>query len=614
MGVFRAYETDSGLAVPELTASNCGAMLLGVEQSVYRRTGFIRQSDMPVTQDDALRRRLNALVTTGDESGAADELAQKIKDLKNKVRYNRSGLLPQAEEQRRELEGKLSEMDTLQTQLHQLSAQQATAATEASALENHLQHLQYAAAQEDIQRVAQANLTAEAAAEKMAKLEDACCVLPDREQTMEQLKQHARFLQEQATLVQEWNTLPPEPTRPQIPERYQNIAPSQALAQAEADAAQLKGLETGKKKFRKLWFAFAAAAALLLLLALIIGGSMWIVSTVLAVLGGAAIFAYITAASRRIGQQQDALLQRYPGIHPDHWVEDAAFYTETQRQYQLALENALQLRRSIRSRLDNTEEALRDLMGGLSSQNFLLRCNEIIAQHDALVDARRDHQQATAHANALGSMAKPVEKPDTPDDLDLSQEETRKKLADLDFMQRQLQLRLGQYQGRIEALGSRQALENQLDGVCQRIGKLTQTYNALELALNALAQARDQLQRRFAPRITEQARQLFTALTEGRYDQLQLQQDLSVNTAAEGDTTIRSIQWRSEGTIDQLYLALRLAVARELTPDAPLVLDDVLVRFDDTRHAAAMRLLRAEAENRQILLFTCQSREENASI
>ena len=62
----------------ELTASNCGSVLLGVEQSVFRRAGFIRHADLPVTQDDALRRRLNALVTTGDESGTADALAQKL--------------------------------------------------------------------------------------------------------------------------------------------------------------------------------------------------------------------------------------------------------------------------------------------------------------------------------------------------------------------------------------------------------------------------------------------------------------------------------------------------------------------------------------------------------
>ena len=61
--------------------------------------------------------------------------------------------------------------------------------------------------------------------------------------------------------------------------------------------------------------------------------------------------------------------------------------------------------------------------------------------------------------------------------------------------------------------------------------------------------------------------------------------------------------------MDQLYLALRLAVSEELTPDAPLVLDDALVRFDDTRLAAAIEILKEEANNKQVILFTCQSRE-----
>ena len=42
MGEFLAYETETGMKVPELTAANCGQMLLGVEQSVFRRAGFIR--------------------------------------------------------------------------------------------------------------------------------------------------------------------------------------------------------------------------------------------------------------------------------------------------------------------------------------------------------------------------------------------------------------------------------------------------------------------------------------------------------------------------------------------------------------------------------------------
>ena len=120
LGEFKAYETDSGLPVPELTAANCGQQLLGVEQTVFRRAGFIRQSDLPVTQDEALRRRLNDLVTTGDESGTSDKLAKNLRDLKNRCRFNKSGLLPQLESQRDALQDKVEELDALDAQVKKL--------------------------------------------------------------------------------------------------------------------------------------------------------------------------------------------------------------------------------------------------------------------------------------------------------------------------------------------------------------------------------------------------------------------------------------------------------------------------------------------------------------
>ena len=109
-GVFKAYETDTGMDVPELTAQNCGLTLLGVEKNVFLRAGFIRQTEMPVTDDLTLRRRLNELVTTGDESGASDKLAQKLKELKNACRHNTTGQLPQAEGQAAKIHQALQEL------------------------------------------------------------------------------------------------------------------------------------------------------------------------------------------------------------------------------------------------------------------------------------------------------------------------------------------------------------------------------------------------------------------------------------------------------------------------------------------------------------------------
>ena len=68
----------------------------------------------------------------------------------------------------------------------------------------------------------------------------------------------------------------------------------------------------------------------------------------------------------------------------------------------------------------------------------------------------------------------------------------------------------------------------------------------------------------------------------------------------------------SAGAADQLYLAVRLAIAELVLPEdksVPLVLDDALANFDDERCKAALRYLKELSKTRQILLFTCHSRE-----
>jgi uncharacterized protein YhaN len=148
-----------------------------------------------------------------------------------------------------------------------------------------------------------------------------------------------------------------------------------------------------------------------------------------------------------------------------------------------------------------------------------------------------------------------------------------------------------------------------LDEVTVRLEKLNQTYAALELAQQTASQASAQLQRRFAPKLARRTQELFGKLTDQRYNRLILGEDLSLMVATQQEDTLHSSLWRSDGTADQLYLALRLAVAEELTPSSPLVLDDALVRFDDTRLAAAMEILKEESQTKQVILFTCQSRE-----
>ena len=119
-----------------------------------------------------------------------------------------------------------------------------------------------------------------------------------------------------------------------------------------------------------------------------------------------------------------------------------------------------------------------------------------------------------------------------------------------------------------------------------------------------------ELQRRFAPRITRRAGAYLSRLTGGAYDRISINEDMTVLAARSSETSLRTAQWRSEGTGDQMYLALRLAVWEELSPDSPLVLDDALIRFDQTRMERALDLLRELGKNQQIILFSCQEREK----
>ena len=158
-------------------------------------------------------------------------------------------------------------------------------------------------------------------------------------------------------------------------------------------------------------------------------------------------------------------------------------------------------------------------------------------------------------------------------------------------------------------IGQEESLRRQLAVVQARINRLEDTYNAITIAQKALADTTTELQRRFAPRITQRTQALFSQLTGGRYTRLTIGEDLSLSVATQEQDTLCSVQYPSDGTVDQLYLALRLAVSEELTPEAPLILDDALVRFDDDRLEKAMEILRQTAESKQILLFSCQKRE-----
>ena len=608
LGEFKAYETESGLPVEELTAANCGSMLLGVEQTVFRRAGFIRFSDLPVTQDEALRRRLNALVTSGDDTGAADRLAASLKDLKNRCRYNRTGLLPQAEAQRDAIEEKLTELETLNTQCQKLKMRIDEVKDWLRQLYNHQQALAYAKMENGLSQMAQARDAMEQREQVLREWEAVCASLPPHAEVDSKVRELRAFRDQWNTICAEERQAPAEPQKPELPNPFTGLTVESARAMAREDARELTALSQSKMPL-----IFMAVGMIGLLAA---GGLAHLKAYVFAAIAGSVgLLALVWGVVDRISTRKKALaiVDKYGTSDWRQWTAPILEYEKNMIAYAEALKTYQEVSSDLEVRLMVARKKRDSLCGLQEPEEVLDFWQETQRQWEQCDRVRAEAATAKRHFEALSAVVKPVEKPTAPDNLTQNEAQTAQMLAECAAEQQRLQNRLGQYQGRMEVIGSAAELHLQHKRVSDRIARLEDTYTALTIAQETLAQARAELQRRFAPRITQRAQALLSAMTAGRYQSLTMGEDFSLRASAQQEDVQYDAIWRSDGTIDQLYLALRLAVAEELTPEAPLVLDDALVRFDDKRMAAALEILREIANNKQVICFTCQERESNVS-
>ena len=521
LGDFQAFETRTGVAVPGLTAENCGQKLLGVEKSVFQRTGFIRFSDLAVVPDESLWRRLHSLVTTGDETGNED-LRNRLKELKHKCRSPRGGRIPETEQQIRDLQQQLQDRQSLEKRHQQLLSQTESAQMELEALRRH----------------------------------QAVCTYRDAEQLREQTQIAMQTAMDARDAVEE------------LEQKCQDIPETEELLAKHREAQELIGRlrsmqeETPPSVMGVVWMCILAALAL--------------VAAVFCLMRQAYVWAMGAAGVLVLGLLLAGIL-----------ADRRRKITRNQQQEQ-----------------KKREKLIHDLMDATAALQDKLRLRQ------ELEKACRTAEQTRLHLQSLTVMTRQVMEAEEADDLDLTLEETEQRIAQVTERLRLNQLRLGQCQGRMETMTEAEQLMQDLDLQQNRLTELLRYERALDLALGAMEEATRALQRRFSPRITALAQDFLSRLTHGRYNRVVIGEDLSILASSETETTLRGCQWRSDGTADLMYLALRLAVWVILNPHGPLILDDALVRLDDKRLTAVLALLTELGLERQVILFSCQDREK----
>jgi exonuclease SbcC len=138
-------------------------------------------------------------------------------------------------------------------------------------------------------------------------------------------------------------------------------------------------------------------------------------------------------------------------------------------------------------------------------------------------------------------------------------------------------------------------------------------YDSLILAREMFQAAYDEMQATFGPVLNEKTAETLRQLTGTRYQNIKIDRSFEVRVEAPEDGRFHEWDYFSGGTVDQIYLALRLAISDLVqASDAhlPLLLDDIFVQYDDERTAAGLKFLYAkvEADQIQALLLTSHSR------
>ena len=133
--------------------------------------------------------------------------------------------------------------------------------------------------------------------------------------------------------------------------------------------------------------------------------------------------------------------------------------------------------------------------------------------------------------------------------------------------------------------------------------------DAIDLAQDTMTSLSTSIRDSFGLYLNKTASQLIAGITGGIYSSMSIDQNLNVfmNTP----TRLVPIEQVSSGTMDQIYLAVRLAAAKLVqngTDTMPLIFDDSFTLYDDDRLKTALKWLAGAYQN-QIIIFTCHQRE-----
>ena len=637
-GAFSAVWTATGEAVPGLTAENCGETLLGVSREVFERTAFVGQGEIALSPSGDLEKRIAALATSGEEDVAYSLVERRLKDWLNRRKVNsRVGLIPELEGELSAVEASLARQGELLRQTQEARQEKEALEARRLQLETQLQAHSAADAARQAQQHGQAQEDYETALAELQAIQKTAQTLPDTEELRRAQGDLSYLNTLTANLKLAERAVPEAEEKLAAAERairsdplFGNLDAAQAAARAQRDHDELERLE--RKGPSPLLLLLAPLLASVGLTAhaylrprdpltsfpwwsglVFVLPTLWVVALLLL------LPLLFRARSRK--KKTAGLLLRYNAQSPQDILERAREYgrrhtlaQEAQREFQAARSELAKLTAQKEELTAQLLDFVHPFAGEVTDLfGVSAALSRALQQGERYSLAKAKTQAAQRLLSALPSPKTGEERsplsPAPQGDPGLLSQELGVVNADL----RRASDAAARLQGELRSLGDSAELEARRSLLLEQLTLRRGEYAAIAAAMESLKSADSLLRERFSPAVNEKAGAYLSVLTGGKYDKAHLSRQFQALAQEREAAAPRQDLSLSGGAAQQLYLAVRLAMCELVLPrqePCPILLDDVLDAFDDRRAGFALECLLETAERRQVLLFSCHSREK----
>lgn len=158
--------------------------------------------------------------------------------------------------------------------------------------------------------------------------------------------------------------------------------------------------------------------------------------------------------------------------------------------------------------------------------------------------------------------------------------------------------------------------KKQLEELKNKILNQKDYCDSLDIAMSVLADSFVEVRRSFGSVLEKKASDIFKGITGGKYSSMSISKSFEIVVEKADAFGTKEIDYLSSGTADQAYLSLRLAVCELMAQNAdrfPVLLDDALAQYDDSRTKTALEFLKEYSQTGQIIMFTCHNSVLEAS-